>query len=318
MNSTKMEETVSVKGGYPLVYVVVVTYNGMKWVDKCLSSLRTSLLPVTTIVIDNNSTDGTPDYVLKQFPEVHLVRSDKNLGFGKANNIGLKKALVDGADYVFLLNQDAWIEAKTIHYLIQASTRNLDFGILSPLHLNYKGDEIEFYFSTIISPSQCPGLINDFYQSQYKQEIYSIDFIHAACWLITKKCLQHVGGFDPIFFHYSEDIDFVNRCKYWGFKVGIVPTSVFFHFGSHEGLSPKRNKAFEINYCLILLKDIRYKFLGRFLVFLKNYFDKMTSSLIYRKWDNLFIDISVLFDVIGKVTAVRQSRALSSKKSAFL
>ena len=73
----------------PAILTVVITYNGMKWVDACLGSLRCSIMPTDVFVVDNCSTDGTPEYVRAHFPEVVLVQSDGNLGFGRANNVGL-------------------------------------------------------------------------------------------------------------------------------------------------------------------------------------------------------------------------------------
>src|SRR5574344_2140153 len=99
------------------IYAVVVAYNGMQWYDKCFGSLQASSVPVHTIVIDNASGDNTVAYIKEQFPNVHIIESKTNLGFAKANNIGIKYAMDNNADYVFLLNQDAWIEEDTLSVL---------------------------------------------------------------------------------------------------------------------------------------------------------------------------------------------------------
>lgn len=83
----------------PKIYFIIVTYNAMKWAEKCFSSLRNSSIPVHTIVVDNGSIDGTQDYIKSQFPDVELIQSAENLGFGKANNIGIEKAYKNGADF---------------------------------------------------------------------------------------------------------------------------------------------------------------------------------------------------------------------------
>ena len=74
------------------VVVVVVTYNGMQWIDRCLESLRGASQSVHTVVIDNGSTDGTVQHIERQFPEMELIKAEKNLGFGQANNVGLRIA----------------------------------------------------------------------------------------------------------------------------------------------------------------------------------------------------------------------------------
>ena len=102
----------------PEVYVVIVTCNGEKWVENCFDSLKNSSYPVETIVVDNSSTDNTVPRIKKAYSDVILIESDINLGFGRANNIGIKYALENQADYVFLLNQDAWIEKETIEKML--------------------------------------------------------------------------------------------------------------------------------------------------------------------------------------------------------
>ena len=102
------------------ILVIIVTYNGMKWIDRCLGSVYASGMPADVIVIDNGSSDGTPEYVGKQFPEAVLISTGENHGFGKANNIGFSYALEKGYDYVYLLNQDAWIFPDTFSRLVDA------------------------------------------------------------------------------------------------------------------------------------------------------------------------------------------------------
>ena len=96
------------------ILTIVVTYNAMQWVDRCLSSIRNSSLNSDALVIDNCSTDGTADYVRERYPWVELVCSSGNQGFGAANNLGLRLALERKYDFVYLLNQDAWRKKDTL------------------------------------------------------------------------------------------------------------------------------------------------------------------------------------------------------------
>ena len=88
-----------------LRYVIVVTYNGSKWIDKCFGSLVNSTIPLQIFAVDNGSSDGTPDIIRSKFPSVQVIENKENLGFGQANNIGIRQAYDAGADYVFLLNR---------------------------------------------------------------------------------------------------------------------------------------------------------------------------------------------------------------------
>ena len=292
--------------------------HGEYWIEKCLNSLLESSVPLHIIVIDNASTDNTVTIIEQKYFTVELIKSDKNLGFGKGNNIGLRKAIKENADFVFLLNQDAWIEPNTISKLIETQLKNLEFGILSPFHLNYEKTEIEYYFSTIISPEHCPNLVNDIYFDKLK-DIYEIDFVHAAAWLISKDCLETVGGFDPIFPHYSEDNDYVNRVNYNNFKVGIVPQSLVYHQGSNEGIrNIDFNFQLHLNFIILRLKNINYKYRGLLLVYFKTSFDKLTSALVYRRFKDFKFQLKLFWKSLFLLTQIKKSRAVTKKLTSYL
>ena len=112
------------------IFTIIVTYNGHKWVDFCLGSLRASTVQTIPLVIDNGSTDGTLDYIREHYPEAVLFPQEKNLGFGQANNVGIRYALAHGADYCLLLNQDAAISADSIELMLAQSDGE---SLLSPI-----------------------------------------------------------------------------------------------------------------------------------------------------------------------------------------
>ncbi|MFB9077344.1 glycosyltransferase family 2 protein [Flavobacterium procerum] len=207
------------------IYVVIVTYNAMEWISKCLESV----MPYNIILIDNVSTDETLLFVEEHFSNVTILKQDKNLGFGKANNLGIKKAYEEGADYVFLLNQDAWVEPDTISNLVKAHQNHPEYGIVSPMHLNGKGDALDYNFSNYINPSKCKNLYSDIFLNKTLEGIYETDFANAAAWLLSKNCIEIVGGFNPSFFHYGEDLNYIQRLKYHGLKTGVLPTSIIYH-----------------------------------------------------------------------------------------
>lgn len=222
--------------------VVVVTYNGMHWIDRCFGSLRNSTLAVDVVVVDNGSTDGTQAHIRQGYPEVLLIPSTTNLGFGQANNKGMRWALDQGADHVFLLNQDAWVLPDTVVRLVKAAADHPEYGIISPLHLNGSGDAFDTNFAHWIEPDGCPGLQDDLAAQQIVDRVYDIRFVNAAAWLVTGHCLRTVGGFDPSFFHYTEDNNYVDRVHYHGLKVGVLPTAVIHH---DRGQRPPANVALE-------------------------------------------------------------------------
>jgi GT2 family glycosyltransferase len=208
----------------------VVTYNGRVWIQKCLDSLMVSEYPVHVIVVDNGSGDGTASFVKNNYPLVEIIESGKNLGFGQGNNLGFERAIHQQSDYIFLLNQDAWVEKDTIDRLVDAHSKNPDFGILSPLHLNGKGNDFEEEFLQYLLKSDIKKLLwENLIHDKNEKQIIPSPFVNAAAWLISSDCLIKTGAFDPIFFHYGEDDHYAQRVYYNGFKIGILPSSRIFH-----------------------------------------------------------------------------------------
>ena len=127
----------------PKIFVIIVTYKGMRWYDKCFSSLRESTIPLQTVVIDNTPGDEDAEYIKTHYPEVHLIKTNENLGFGRANNLGMRYALDNGCDYVFLLNQDTWlIQNEAIAELVAIAEAHQEYGIVSPMHLTATQDKL--------------------------------------------------------------------------------------------------------------------------------------------------------------------------------
>ena len=211
------------------LFVIVVTYKGMQWYDRCFTSLRNSTIPLQTIVVDNASNDGTVEYTKENYPEIMLIESKENLGFGKGNNLALKYAYEHGCDYVFLLNQDAWIEDfDMFRNLIAMAEKYPDFGVVSPIHLC--ADKKNICMAIGHKSKKCPWrLLNDLYCCGSLDEIYETDYINAAGWLLPRKTLDVLGGFDPLIFHFGEDDDYQNRARYHGFKIGLCPNIKMIH-----------------------------------------------------------------------------------------
>ncbi len=299
------------------VYPIIVTFNGLKWIDKCLGSLLGSTIPLHTIVIDNASTDGTPDYIATNYPGVELIRSAENLGFGKGNNIGMQKALDEGADYVFLLNQDAWVEPDTIENLVMVHQRHQEYGILSPVHLNADNQTLEYIFSEFAGSANTPGFYTDLYAGKVK-EVYTTQFVNAAAWLISGDCLMRIGGFNPIFPHYGEDNEYVNRARYHGFKTGIVPEARIVHdsFFSWEKINGDPKRLLISN--LVRLTDLNHHYRSACLLYVKESIDGLFSYLLFRKWRTFAVRYRVFLKTIGLYRKIKKYRLLALEKHAFL
>lgn len=221
----------------PSVFVIIVTYNAMKWAERCFSSLRKSSVPVKAIVVDNGSTDGTQDYIKNNFPEVDFIQSSENLGFGKANNLGIEKAYKEGADFFYLMNQDAWIFEDSFEKMLEVYNQypNKDeIGIISPMHLDGSEKRLDIFLDKYIAINfEKTRLISDLYLQSLKS-FYEINFINAAHWLLPRQTIKTVGGFNPFFFHYGEDNEYVNRVHFHNKKVILATKSRVVHDGKQQ------------------------------------------------------------------------------------
>lgn len=241
------------KDKHPSVLFIIVTYNGMKWVDKCVGCLDAVSLSHEVYVVDNGSTDGTQAYIKEHYPKTIFVQSEKNLGFGKANNLGLEYALKHGFDYVYLLNQDAWVFPGTVEKLVEVQQKHTEYGILSPMQMQANKKGLDGNFAQITcSYKSNQQLISDLYLGNVK-DIYDVYFAMAAHWLISRDCLEKVGGFSPSFPHYGEDDNFINRAKYHGYNVGIVPSSQAVHDRGSRKTPPKKEMYIKCFIAMIVL-----------------------------------------------------------------
>lgn len=212
-----------------IVYTIVVTYNGMQWIEKCLNSLiHSNLRNHNIIVVDNNSTDETVEFIRKNFPSVELILPGLNLGFGKANNLGLTIALENDCDYAFLLNQDAWIQSDTIEKMIQIQETQPEFGILSPIHLNADKSLDQNFSRFIFEDNKSPFFLDAFTKNSFSS-VYPCKYINAASWLISRNCLLANGGFMPLFTHYGEDNNYCQRVLKSGLSIGFIPGVTIIH-----------------------------------------------------------------------------------------
>lgn len=205
------------------LFAIIVTYNGLKWYDRCFGSLRRSTVSVTPLVIDNASSDGSVAYIREHFPEAIIIEQKENLGFAKANNEGMRYALDHGADYVFLLNQDAWlVQDDCLEQMMSISKAHPEFAVLSPMQLYGDGGQIVHEAKHYAALSDENDWVSDAYFNRLN-DLYEVQYVCAASWFMPVSTLKTIGGFDPLFYHNGEDDNYMQRVHYHGLKVGLCP-----------------------------------------------------------------------------------------------
>ncbi|MDQ0591906.1 N-acetylglucosaminyl-diphospho-decaprenol L-rhamnosyltransferase [Chryseobacterium ginsenosidimutans] len=296
----------------PKIYFIIVTYNAMKWAEKCFVSLRKSSVPVHCIVVDNCSTDGTQEYIKNNFPEVDFIQSEENLGFGKANNVGIEKAYKEGGDFFYLMNQDAWIYPDSLEKLLEVYNNypnKTEIGIISPMHLDGTEKKLDIFLDKYISYNcDKTRLISDLYFQTLKP-YYELDFINAAHWLLPKETIDIVGGFNPYFFHYGEDNEYVNRLQYHKKKTIIVPGSKVVHDGKQllDKVDYKKYKNLSTETKIInpnLRDSLRSEKKALLQSMIKNFIlgNFKTSQQLFKKYRNISAEAHIFNEIRAKVT----------------
>jgi GT2 family glycosyltransferase len=256
----------------------------MPWLSKCLESTK----PYAVVVVDNNSKDDTVNFIKSNYPGVNLLQQSKNLGFGQANNLGMSYALKQGADYVFLLNQDAYLEKDTIEKLVEVHNKTDHFGILSPIHLNGRGSRLDQQFSHYLNYTCNKDFFSDYVLNKTRMQVYQVPYVNAAGWLLSRECIEKVGGFDPIFFHYGEDINYCQRVIYHGFKIGVVPEAKLLH--DRENRSGQQIAYGERKYFQAMERQLKLKYAD-----ISNPWDPELDNLI-RKRRNSWLKTTIKLD----------------------
>ena len=292
------------------VLVIIVSYNFERWMEKCLGSLQQSAMPVDVVVIDNASSDNTVSRIRNEYPWVHLIANKDNLGFGKANNIGLSLALSLSYKAVFLLNQDAWIEADVIKLLHQVSEANPTYGILSPKHMTGKGDNLDPGFDHYIHQSALSATDNT---------PIATPFINAAIWYIPTAVLKEVGGFSPLFYHYGEDKDYVNRLHFHGYKVGYIDTIRGYHDREYRPVTREKYLRTEFVYHLSEYANPHRSMWGGFAYSVLAGIKKSCLSLCRGKFADALAYLKISLRLLCKSREVlRVRKQINTKQPNFL
>lgn len=234
--------------------IIILSFNTKYITNKCLNHLKKSIRTcqkklnnkLEVIVIDNNSQDGSPELIEKKHPWVCLIRSRENLGFAKANNLGMKKAKYN---FLLLLNSDCFVRNDTLWKAIKSLEENSQYDVLG-CQLRYQNGEIQPsagflptpirifawmtgidklpFLSDLIGPIH-PGKINFF------QKKRPVEWVTGAFFLLRKSVFQKTEGFDENYFMYGEEVEWCKRIKKKKIKILFDPSFNVVHLKGASG-----------------------------------------------------------------------------------
>ncbi len=206
----------------PKISVIIVNYNGKSLLEKCLESLfKVNYDNFEVILVDNNSTDDTVDFVTKNYPSVILIKLDSNKGFAEPNNIGAKIAK---GEHLLFLNNDTIVTPNFISELVKVMENDTTVAICQSLLLKLDG--------SVDSSGDFIDKLGVVYNSKTKtDEIREISSARGASMLVRSSIFKKLNGFDEKFFVSFEDVDLGWRTWILGYRVFLAPTSIVYHLG---------------------------------------------------------------------------------------
>jgi GT2 family glycosyltransferase len=245
----------------PLVFVLVVNWNGLRHLKNCIPSLRNSASTrVRHIVLDNGSTDGSVSWLRGHHPEVELITLQRNLGFAEANNIGLRMAVSRGADYVALLNNDTRVEPDWLGELLEVAEKDPMTAICHAQQRTWDG-KWRYGYSFIphwaeVQTAHIPV--------QGPLSPTPSAFASGSAMLLRCSTLQRIGFFDERYFAYAEDVDLSLRIWTAGYKAMFVPRSIIYHHSLSSSTNEQRMFWGYRNQLTTLIKNYQLHTLQRF------------------------------------------------------
>ena len=217
----------------PVLSILIVNYNGQAFVDPCLRSLRDQVsVRFEVIVVDNGSSDGSPEYLERAYPWVHLIRSKENLGFARGTNLAARQAT---GQYYLLLNVDTVLVSDVVAAIDVLEQLNIA-GIVGAKMLNEQGEirKSTGYFPSPMRLWLLSRLYCDPERTPYGPEAlktFQVDWVEGSFLLTRSDLWRRTGGLDEAIYMYGEEVDFCKRCASAGYDCVLCTLVQYKHFG---------------------------------------------------------------------------------------
>lgn len=305
----------------PEVSIIIPNWNGRHLLEDCLNSLdKQSYKNFQVIVVDNNSSDGSIDWIDKNFPLIKVISLDKNYGFAFACNIGAKSV---ESKYLIFLNNDTEVEKNWVSYLVKTIRQHESSGVASvgsKLLNFYNRSTIDGVGIEINEVGQAKSVgwnETDIGQFDSQTTVFGVT---GGASLFNREIFIKVGLFDEDYFMYSEEVDWAFRAQFLGYKALYCPKAVVYH--KHKSSSKKMPQHLEYwqfrNMFQTIIKDFptsvifkNRRWLKMMLVYLNTHLYQFKNGYF---WPPLKTDLWLLFHVnklLKKRAAIQKSKKVS-------
>jgi GT2 family glycosyltransferase len=214
------------------LHVIVLNWNGERVIEACLRSLRGVVgVSLQTIVVDNASTDSSPEIVRRVFPEVELIRNEDNLMFAEGNNVGLRRAVEGGGELFLLLNNDTEVDPDFAVRMLEVMEQHPDAGIVGPKIFYFDDPKRIWYGGGDFYPFVwIPRHLNiRKIDGTFEESGGVTGYVSGCALLVRRGVIEEIGLLDPGYFIYCEDVDFCLRAIRAGWRCYYEPSAKVWH-----------------------------------------------------------------------------------------
>lgn len=217
--------------GAPAVYAVILAFNNYDDTRECLKSLQKSDYEnLSIVVVDNGSSDGTPEKIHNEFPDVKVIKTGRNLGVPWGYNVGFSYALRAGAGYILMLNNDTVVDPQMVRRLVEVAQEEPNVGILMPKVLYYGNSEMIWAAGgryRVFPPAHV--IVGQNRPSAAFDKPFYLEYAISCGLLIHRRAFEKAGLFDPGYFFFFDDWDFSQRVRAHGLRILFVPDARMWH-----------------------------------------------------------------------------------------
>jgi GT2 family glycosyltransferase len=288
----------------PKVAIIILNWNGRDDTIRCLDSLaKTDYEPLDILLVDNGSIDDSVAVLRERYPQITMIENPVNLGFCEGNNIGIRRAMATDADYIMLLNNDATLAPDAVRRLVAAGEADPHVGILGPK--TYSMEHPGVIYSTGIAWYPAMGVaeaigMGEPDRGQFDQSC-DRPAVGGHAFFIKRAVVESIGGLDPDYFAYFEEMDFCMRARAAGFASRYVADAVVWHKGHGSNAGRLRAYLLQRNQLMFVRKNSNlFQRLAFFTYFLSYRMPKLILVyLIARRFGDLGIFLKAVTWHVG-------------------
>ena len=270
----------------PLVIFVVLNFNRREDTLQCISSLAQNTYKNQKIILlDNSSTDGSVKAVEARFPEVQIIRLQQNLGYAGNNNVGIDEAMRQGAEWIFVLNEDTVLAPDCVAQLVSVGEGDPTIGIVGPMVYHHDEPEIiqsaggkmdKYFRAEHLGQNQVD-------RGQYPQP-HLVEWISGCGIMVRRAVIDQIGTIDARFFYYAEEFEWCIRASEVGWKIVHIPQAKLWHKGVQRNYHPKPSLMYYFTRNRLLLLSKHRAPLSAWVVNWAEILRPLTSWTIKPKW----------------------------------